>query len=316
MNNLAPIGLSVYSRLEHLKQTVEALRQNELASESELYIFSDAPKPGDENKVQAVRDYLKTINGFKTVHILERKENNRVKNNRDGMRLLLNQCGKMIFLEEDIVTAPAFLRFMNQALEYYRNDPRIFAINGYTPPIRIPRYYNKQVMLLPRFAAWGFAIWKERFDEIIFDVTPDMFNELYQDKVKLKAYCCGGDDIIRQLHSAAIGRTDALDVKTDYTMFVKGRKYVLCPLKALTHSIGCDGSGEHWKFSTDKHNVELDTESKVFKFNTDVQPDRRIMKQMRKFYTLPTKQKLRLFLKDIGLYPLLKYMKDFLRAKA
>ncbi len=80
MKKYAPIGLIVYARLEHTKKTILALKNNALAKESKLYIFSDAPKDGDENKVTQMRDYIKTINGFKSVFIIERDTNSRVKN--------------------------------------------------------------------------------------------------------------------------------------------------------------------------------------------------------------------------------------------
>jgi len=38
-NNLSPIVLFVYNRPWHTRQTVEALQKNELAEESELFIF-------------------------------------------------------------------------------------------------------------------------------------------------------------------------------------------------------------------------------------------------------------------------------------
>ena len=39
--NPAPIVLFVYNRLWHTQQTVEALQNNVLAKQSELYIYSD-----------------------------------------------------------------------------------------------------------------------------------------------------------------------------------------------------------------------------------------------------------------------------------
>ena len=71
---LAPIVLFTYNRLWHTSQTIEALQKNELATESELFIFSDASKDEkDIEKVKQVRDYFKTINSFKKVIIIEKK---------------------------------------------------------------------------------------------------------------------------------------------------------------------------------------------------------------------------------------------------
>ena len=66
MTQLAPIVLFTYNRPWHTKQTIEALLKNELAGESELFIYSDAPKNKEaEEKVKQVRGYIKSIDGFK-----------------------------------------------------------------------------------------------------------------------------------------------------------------------------------------------------------------------------------------------------------
>lgn len=310
---LAPIGLSTYARLQHVQETIIALQKNTLAKDSELYIFSDAARVGDEEKVDAVRKFLHTIKGFKSVNIFERLENNRYLNNLEGRKLLLERHGKMIFLEEDIITSPNFLSFMNHALNYYRNDPRVFAINGYMPPIIIPSDYQKSTIMLPRFAAWGFGIWKEKFDEIIMDITPQMYHELNNNFINLQQYCVGGNDAITQLWLQANGIINALDVRIDYTMFVEGRQYVICPTKSLAHSIGCDGSGEHWIRPTNKHDVEIDTKSTYVQIESSAEPDARIIFELSKFYSLTFKGKLIKIVMDWGLYSCLRYLKKFWR---
>lgn len=302
-NSLAPIGLSTYGRLQHMQQTIAALQKNELAKQSELFIFSDAPRAGDEEKVEGVRRFLRTIGGFKSIHLIERQENDRAANNRGGMRMLLERYGRMIFLEEDIVTAPAFLSFMNDALEKYKNDPRIFAVNGYTPPIEIQENYPSQLILLPRFTAWGFGIWKEKFDQIIMDITPEMYRELRSDKERVLQYCVGGDDVTTQLWLQAHGYIDALDVRIDYTMFMNGRQYVVCPLRSLTHSTGCDGSGEHWVKATSKHDANLVVSSSEIRFEQEVQPDAVVMSRLREFYALSFKGRIAKFAMEMGAYP-------------
>ena len=66
MKTLAPIALFCYKRLDTLTQTIEALQKNDLAAESELFIFSDGPKKAaDEAVIADIRNYLKTVSGFK-----------------------------------------------------------------------------------------------------------------------------------------------------------------------------------------------------------------------------------------------------------
>jgi len=112
--SLAPIVLFVYNRLWHTQQTVEALKKNELAEESELFIFSDALKGKDDNeKIKEVRNYVKTINGFKNVTIVEREENfGLAKSIITGVTEIVNRYDKIIVMEDDVVTLPYFLTFM------------------------------------------------------------------------------------------------------------------------------------------------------------------------------------------------------------
>ncbi len=124
IEKLAPIGICTYSRINHLKQTVKALQKNILAKESTLYIFLDAPKKGDEQKVSIVRKFVYSINGFKKIHVIERKENNIIANIHGGIKKLLNEYGKMIFMEDDIVTAPYFLKFINDGLNFFKNNKK------------------------------------------------------------------------------------------------------------------------------------------------------------------------------------------------
>ena len=114
MNKLAPIVLFVYNRLEHTRQTVAALRNNELARESELFIYSDAPKNvGVKAKTDEVREYIKSINGFKRVTLIKREKNlGLAASIIDGVTKIVNKYGKVIVIEDDLVTSPYFLNLL------------------------------------------------------------------------------------------------------------------------------------------------------------------------------------------------------------
>jgi hypothetical protein len=238
LNNLAPIGISTYSRINHLKRTVNALKNNKLAEKSVLYIFSDAPKEGDEKKVGKVREYIKKIDGFKEVNIVERETNNRIFNNRDGMKLMLNKYGKMIFMEEDIVTAPGFLIYMNKALNYYFENKKIFSIGGFSP---VNHNINSDVYFSPRFMGWGFAIWQDRFS--MLEELP-LFNIIKQDKDLINKLKDMGDDMLSMIIKEANSDIDALDIKACY-LSAKNDMLNVLPSKTLVKNTGLDGSGEH-----------------------------------------------------------------------
>ncbi|MBE0472148.1 MAG: glycosyltransferase, partial [Methyloprofundus sp.] len=132
-NKLAPIILFVYNRPWHTQQTVEALQNNLFADQSDLIIYSDAAKNDQACvQVQAVRDYIKTVDGFKSVKIIERDKNRGLAANIiDGVTEVVNQYGKIIVMEDDIVTSPAYLSFMNQALDFYQNENKVWHISGW-----------------------------------------------------------------------------------------------------------------------------------------------------------------------------------------
>ena len=281
-SDLAPIGLSTYIRLPHLQQTIAALQKNDFAEQSELFVFSDAPRPGDEERVAAVRSYLRTVNGFKEVHILERERNNRPANNREGMKLMLNRFGRMIFLEEDVVTAPGFLTFMNQALETYRNNDKVFAIAGYCPPIEAHRYTNSDAFLLPSINYWGFAIWKERFDQVRMKTPVWEVFKTIGNPYSLASYMSIGPDVPYMFLLDARGRLDALDIKFSFEMWRKGN-YVLVPTVSLTTNIGLDGSGEHCGISQKYETVMSDRKAGNFHLPKEPELNVVLLKKLREW---------------------------------
>ena len=152
---LSPITLFVYNRPWHTRQTVESLQKNELADESDLIVFSDGEKTGvrsqnpegiiinaddrrptTDDRIKEVREYIKTINGFKSVRIVEREKNLGLANSIiSGVTEVVNQYGRIIVLEDDMVTSPCFLRYMNDALDKYETDDRVICVHGYVFPI-------------------------------------------------------------------------------------------------------------------------------------------------------------------------------------
>lgn len=123
---LSPIVLFVYTRPWHTRQTIKALQKNELADRSDLIIYSDSPKDEQTEKaVQRVREYIHTIDGFKSVTIREREENMSLADSIiDGVTTVVNEYGHVIVVEDDLVTSPLFLTYMNNALDFYKNEEK------------------------------------------------------------------------------------------------------------------------------------------------------------------------------------------------
>ncbi|OGI27878.1 MAG: hypothetical protein A2287_09750 [Candidatus Melainabacteria bacterium RIFOXYA12_FULL_32_12] len=239
---LAPIVLFVYKRLEHLKKTVNALKNNFLAEESELIIFSDAAKDDFSiKKVQQVRDYIKSINGFKTVTIIEREQNCGLANNIiSGVTEVVNKYGKIIVLEDDLVTSKYFLKYMNDALDLYENEEDVISISGYffDTKKKIP-----ETFFLRWADCWGWATWKRGWD--LFESDGEkLLQELTKRKLLKKFNINNSAGYIEMLKGQIEGTNDSWAVRWYASAFINN-KLTLCPGSSLVFNVGCDGSGTH-----------------------------------------------------------------------
>ena len=132
----APIALFTYNRADHTRQAVESLLRNSEAKDTDLFIFSDGPKNEKAAEgVKANREFIRTITGFKSITIIEREKNWGLANSLiAGITDVINKYGRVIVVEDDLTLSPFFLRFMNEALEKYKDDDRVSSISAYVYP--------------------------------------------------------------------------------------------------------------------------------------------------------------------------------------
>jgi hypothetical protein len=239
---LAPVILFVYNRPWHTQQTIEALQKNELAKESELFIYSDAPKNDEAmSSVEEVRDYLESVDGFKLVTIIKREENFGLANSIiDGVTDIVNRYGKVIVLEDDLVTSPYFLWFMNEALEFYKDEKKVWHISGWNYPIDSDGLDD--VFLWRVMNCWGWATWDDRWKH--YDRDVDKTIESFSKK-DIKAFNLEG--VFNFWYQVVANKNGAINTWAIFwyaTIFKKGG-LCLNPTKTFVSNIGHDGSGEH-----------------------------------------------------------------------
>jgi GT2 family glycosyltransferase len=241
--NLAPIALFVYNRPVHARQTVEALQKNELAGESDLFIFSDAPKkPEAAAAVGEVRKYIKSISGFKSVIIVERDRNFGLANSViDGVTRLCDEYGRAIVLEDDLLTSPYFLRFMNEALDRYQNNVQVMQISGHMFPADIPA--QTDAVFLPMTTSWGWATWQRAWQG--FDPAAAGYETLKRDRTLRRRFNLDGSyNYFGMLEQQLRGEIDSWAIRWYLTVFLRGG-LTLFPKKSLVENMGFDGSGTH-----------------------------------------------------------------------
>lgn len=239
---LSPIVLFVYNRPEHTRKTVESLKENFLAKESDFFIFSDGPKDeSDAIKVRGVRNYLKTISEFKNVQIIERDKNLGLANSIiSGVTDIVNKFGRIIVLEDDMVSSPYFLKFMNDALDLYENEDKVISIHAYTYPTKGK---VSETFFLKNPGCWGWATWKRGWD--IFESDGQkLLDELIKRKLIKEFDFNNSYRFSETLRQQAQGIKDSWAIRWYASAFLSD-KLTLYPRESLIKNIGFDGSGVH-----------------------------------------------------------------------
>ncbi len=279
---LAPIAFFVYNRPEHTSASISSLLANQEAKDSDLFIFSDGPKSeNDIPLVNEVRKSIKNIKGFKSINILEREKNIGLANSIiSGISEVLNKYDKIIVLEDDLITSPYFLNFINQALEFYYKTSFVFAVSGFAPPIKIKFDYNFFTYLIPtRSASWGWGTWKDRWE--IIDWNIEDFDTFINNSLLQKKFNLVGNDMTKMLIKQMKGEIDSWSIRFDYNLF-KHNAYCSYPIKSFILNKGMDGSGTHYK-TIYRLDVEFE-DNKKEKYLFNPEPDDKIIKLFRDFH--------------------------------
>ncbi len=269
MASLAPVVLFTYKRSATLKSVVESLAQNIGASETDLIIYSDGPKSSNDLAIiKEVRSYLQTISGFRSVHILQSSENKGLARSIiEGVSEVLVKFGKAIVLEDDLITSKNFIVFMNQALTYYADNPKILSISGYSPVI--PELNHNEVYFTRRLSSWGWAIWYDKWKDVDWDMND--YENFRMDRAASKRFNSMGSDLTSLLRRQMEGKLDSWAIRLTFHQFRK-QLYTVYPSRSKVQNIGFNDSfSTHTKELSNRFVVELDnTQDIEFKFNDKI----------------------------------------------
>ncbi|MCI1593395.1 MAG: glycosyltransferase [Heyndrickxia oleronia] len=303
MNDLAPIVLFVYNRPYHTLKTIETLKANMLAKQSELIIFSDGPKNDtDAQNVNKVRKVISKINGFKNIDIRLSDSNRGLANSIiQGVTEVIKIHKKVIVLEDDLITSPYFLKYMNDALNFYQEKYNIWSISGYTPVIEIPKEYSKDLYITPRGCSWGWATWNDRWTTIDWEIK--FYKEFINDKKKVKEFNKGGNDMTMMLKDQMNGYIDSWAIRWCFNQFIQ-KKYTIYPTVTFVKNIGFDNSATHGSFKKNKE-FDLINDYKI-NFTHDLSVDKKILGSFANHYKLEIYNYLGFILKKVGLYKTVK----------
>lgn len=236
----APILLFVYNRPEHVRRAIASLQQNKLAAQSQLFIYSDAARdPESRDAVEQTRQFIRTIDGFASITIIERKENwGLARSIIDGVTTQLDRFGKVIVLEDDLIVAPYFLQFMNDALETYKDEPRIGHIQAcdFTQDTSLPATF-----LIKWTGSWGWATWDRAWKHFNPDGT-ELLRQLEERNLTRTFDFNNTYGYTRMLRRQIEGKNNSWAIRWNASLFLADI-LSLNTGRSLVQNTGFDGSG-------------------------------------------------------------------------
>ncbi len=283
MKNLSPIVLFVYNRPIHTLQTLKALRSNELAGDSRLFIFCDGPKRNasseDLEKIAEVRKIIRREKWCNEVKIIEHDKNLGLADSViTGVTEIISKYGKVIVLEDDIITSRYFLKFMNEALYIYENSTKVFGVSGYKYPSK--NVIEDETYFLPISSSWSFGTWNNRWNRVNFD-SRELLMKIENGKLQ-KEVDFGGNRFYAMLLNQIKGKNDSWAIRFYISMFLE-RSFFLYPNKSLITNIGFDKSGVHCGFDDFYSNSNM-TNVEINVLKRSIELDKRIVKNFRESF--------------------------------
>lgn len=239
----APIAVIAYKRPDHLESMLESLSVNEGFESSKLYIFIDGPKKSEDNKGHI--ETVEVAQNFKHPDKLLTIRDNNLGNKKNvifSVSEVLKKHDRVICLEDDLKISSFFLKFMNDCLEIYQNEKKIFHINGWAYPQKI-NFRNKAV-LGTLMCPWGWATWRDRwtsFAQSEFD--KNHFKENNEEKL-YEFNFHGTHNFYMQLYNNDIKKIDTWDIYWYQYIFLQNGLTIF-PTISHTQNTGFDGSGDN-----------------------------------------------------------------------
>jgi len=253
-SELAPVIIFVYNRLDKLKSCIVSLSNNYLAEITDLFIVSDGPRSCDISAVEAIRGYLRDVTGFRSINVIARPENYGATKSIVSAEIAIGKLyGRVIAMEDDNVVTRNFLDYMNQALDFYELDERIYSVCGYKQPFVLPDKFDEDIWFSPWHNPWTYGTWYNRLTGV--NIENNDFSNVFgstSEKKRLRGFG------LFMYDSAWLdwrGFARANDARICMHMFMNSMVSV-APVISLAFNNGQDGNGLHAK-KTNRFNVEV-----------------------------------------------------------
>ena len=258
----APVVFFVFNRPEHTALALAALSKCQEAPYTDVFVFSDGPRSEDDAPlVNQVRQRISEVTGFRSVTTTERIGNfGLAKSVITGVSSVFENHRRVIVLEDDLEVSPNFLGYMNRGLEFYCDDERVFSLGAYQFPettMSIRDDYEFDTYMGVRCCSWGWATWKDRWDQIQWDI--DVISASLKSSKIRKEFNKGGRDLSELVALQKAGTIDSWAIRFSFAHF-SNSMYCVYPTKSLVKNIGLDGTGIHCGVDPSRVHESLDAD--------------------------------------------------------
>jgi hypothetical protein len=244
-NSLAPILFIIFNRPDTTQRVFERIRA---ARPKQLYISADGPRanrPADAEKCKATRAIVEQIDWDCEVHYRFLEENLGCRRAvSSAITWFFEQVEMGMILEDDCLPDPSFFGFATECLEKYKDDDRVFHINGSNYQLGWVRDTDYSYHFSRLNSIWGWASWRRAWKH--YDVNIPNWPE-----VKRKGYHF--DFALNRVQALTLenafdsvyeGRMDTWDFQWTFTILSNNGLSII-PNKNLISNIGFDGEATH-----------------------------------------------------------------------
>lgn len=271
INKYSPIVVFAYNRAENVKNLLNSLMTNDISKESDLFIFIDGPK--NNSDVLKVNEVINTCNNkqyqenFNSVSIEQSDTNKGLANSIiSGVSKVINIYGKVVVLEDDLIVAPYFLKFMNLALDKYETNNKIWSISGFSRNIDYLEKNRFDIYYSVRAQSWSWATWKDRWNSIDWEVNS--YDSFKYNFVKRREFNFGGNDMSSLLDRQQCGYINSWAIRFCYEQFLHNA-YTIQPRLTLIQNFGQNGSGTNCNYVREMSSISHQDNWNFKEFNED-----------------------------------------------
>ncbi|MBQ7594194.1 MAG: hypothetical protein IJU48_07560, partial [Synergistaceae bacterium] len=163
----------------------------------------------------------------------------------EGITQVANEFGRLVIVEDDILTSPYFLTYINDGLELYKDDDKVGVISAWLEPQfltlgdKLPESFFMNVAHI-----WGWGTWQRVWKDYEFDAGKLLEQIRAEGREDEFNYGLKFKPNSRNLEAQAAGRVGTWDYQLTASLFLHHR-LSLSPGRAYSNNIGCDGTGMH-----------------------------------------------------------------------